>query len=187
MLRLDGRLVAQARRTRLQARIETFVKEIGRKPGLAVVIVGKNPASQVYVRNKVKMTEELGLAGQHIELPADTSETEILKTIERLNQDSTVDGILVQLPLPKGINETKIVDAIHPEKDPDGLTTTNLGLLFAGRRRVAPCTPCGVMAILEHYKIPVAGKRVTVIAHDRRECNGHALPLAHKRSRASHP
>ncbi len=163
MLRLDGKVVAEARRARLKTRIETFVKTHGRKPGLAVVIVGHDPASQVYVKNKVKTTTELGMESTHIELAADASEAEILRTVEKLNNDPKVDGILVQLPLPKNIDSNKIVEAIRPEKDPDGLTTANLGLLIAGRKRVAPCTPFGVMAILEHFKISVAGKRVVVI------------------------
>lgn len=163
MLRLDGRLVAQARKTALQAKIDAFTKSNGRKPGLAVVIVGADPASQVYVRNKVKATTELGMHSTHIELSDTTTQAELLKTVQRLNNDETVDGILVQLPLPKHIDTNAVVEAIDPEKDPDGLTTANLGLLLAGRKRVAPCTPWGVMKILEHYKINPAGKRVTVI------------------------
>ncbi len=163
MLRLDGRIVAQARRTLLQSRIESFTAVNGRKPGLAVVIVGQDPASLVYVRNKVKGTQELGLQSTHIELKVTATSAEILATVAKLNQDPLVDGILVQLPLPQNINETEVVESISPEKDPDGLTTANLGLLFAGRKRVAPCTPWGVMAILDHYKIAVAGKRAVVI------------------------
>lgn len=163
MIRLDGRAVASTRKDLLKERVDRFVKAHGRKPGLAVVIVGDDPASRVYVKNKVKTTTELGMASTHLELPADTTEAEVLKAVAKLNADPTVDGILVQLPLPKHIDTNRVVEAINPEKDPDGLTTANLGLLFAGRKRVAPCTPWGVMAILEHYKIPVAGKRVVVI------------------------
>ncbi len=163
MIRLDGKAVAAARRELLKTRVERFVTQHGRKPGLAVVIVGEDPASHVYVKNKVKTTTELGMASRHIELPHTASEAEVLETVAKLNRDAAVDGILVQLPLPKHIDSNKVVEAIDAEKDPDGLTTANLGLLFAGRKRVAPCTPWGVMAILEHYKIPVAGKRVAVI------------------------
>jgi methylenetetrahydrofolate dehydrogenase (NADP+) / methenyltetrahydrofolate cyclohydrolase len=163
MIRLDGKAVASTRRALLKERVDHFVKTNGRKPGLAVVIVGEDPASRVYVKNKVKTTTELGMESTHIELPADASQADVLKTVQKLNQDPSVDGILVQLPLPKHIDTNTVVESINPEKDPDGLTTANLGLLFAGRKRVAPCTPWGVMAILEHYKIPVAGKRVTVI------------------------
>jgi methylenetetrahydrofolate dehydrogenase (NADP+)/methenyltetrahydrofolate cyclohydrolase len=163
MLRLDGKLVAQARKTALQAKIGAFTKAHNRKPGLAVVIVGSDPASQVYVRNKVKTTTELGMHSTHLELPEMTSQNELLKTVRQLNRDPSIDGILVQLPLPKHIDTNTIVEAIDPEKDPDGLTTANLGLLLAGRKRVAPCTPWGVMKILEHYNINPSGKRVTVI------------------------
>jgi methylenetetrahydrofolate dehydrogenase (NADP+)/methenyltetrahydrofolate cyclohydrolase len=163
MLRLDGRLVAQARKELLQARIQKFTAQTGRKPGLAVVIVGEDPASQVYVRNKVKTTTELGMNSVHIELPATTSQADLLKQVQKLNDDPNTDGILVQLPLPKHIDTNAIVESIKPEKDPDGLTTANLGLLLAGRKRVAPCTPWGVMKILEHYKIDPKGKRVVVI------------------------
>jgi len=163
MLRLDGKVVAEARRAVLKDKIAHFTNTHGRKPGLAVVIVGADPASQVYVKNKVKTTTELGMESSHLELPESTSQADLLKIVAKLNDDPNVDGILVQLPLPKHIDTNTIVEAIHPEKDPDGLTTGNLGLLLAGRKRVAPCTPYGVMKILEHYKISPAGKRVTVV------------------------
>lgn len=163
MLRLDGSLVAQARQKKLQSRIDVFVQERGRQPGLAVLIVGNDPASQVYVRNKVKKTESLGMRSFHFELPETISEVELLEIISNLNQDPDVDGILVQLPLPRGLNAQKVLDAIHPEKDPDGLTVGNLGLLMAGRERIAPCTPSGVMAILDHYGLPVEGRHAVVI------------------------
>jgi methylenetetrahydrofolate dehydrogenase (NADP+)/methenyltetrahydrofolate cyclohydrolase len=161
--RLDGSVVARERQAALRTRIEDFEKRVGRKPGLAVIIVGADPASQVYVRNKVKTSTELGLESFHFEMSADTSEVALKEKINQLNRDPDVDGILVQLPLPKQMIADVVLETILPEKDPDGLTTGNLGLLFAGRRRVAPCTPWGVMAILEHYKIPVAGKHVVVV------------------------
>ena len=163
MIRLDGRAVASARKDLLKERVERFVKAHGRKPGLAVVIVGEDPASLVYVKNKIKTTTELGMHSLHLELPTDSTQADVLESVAKLNADSSIDGILVQLPLPKHIDTNAVVESIHPEKDPDGLTTANLGLLFAGRKRIAPCTPSGVMAILEHYKIAVAGKRVAVI------------------------
>ena len=163
MIILDGKAVASARKTSLLSRISAFKAASGRAPGLAVVIVGSDPASQVYVKNKVKTTLALGLVSEHIELPSDISQSELLKTVARLNSEAAIDGILVQLPLPKGIDSDFILESIRPEKDPDGLTTGNLGLLLAGRARVAPCTPSGVMAILEHYKIPLQGRRVCVV------------------------
>jgi methylenetetrahydrofolate dehydrogenase (NADP+)/methenyltetrahydrofolate cyclohydrolase len=134
MIRLDGSIVAQERKTALTERVAAFTSKTHRKPGLAVIIVGADSASQVYVRNKVKTTTEVGMARFHFELP-----------------------------LPAGINADLVTEAILPEKDPDGLTTGNLGRLFSGRKRVAPCTPFGVMAILEHYKIPLKGRRAVVI------------------------
>lgn len=163
MIRLSGSDVAKARQMNLRERVEQFHARRGRKPGLAVIIVGQDPASQVYVRNKVKTTVALGLESFHLELPETTTEQELVAAIEKLNRDDSVDGILVQLPLPRHIRSDVALDAILPEKDPDGLTVGNLGLLFAGRKRVAPCTPSGVMAILSHYKIDVSGRRAVVV------------------------
>ncbi len=163
MIRLSGTEVAKHRQEALKARIESFAKKTGRKPGLAVVIVGEDPASQVYVRNKVKTTVALGMESFHFEVPASISQAELVRKVAELNRDPRVDGILVQLPLPKGMNAEEVVESISPNKDPDGLTSGNLGLLMAGRKRVAPCTPWGVMAILEHYKIDIAGKHAVVV------------------------
>ncbi|MES2857345.1 MAG: bifunctional methylenetetrahydrofolate dehydrogenase/methenyltetrahydrofolate cyclohydrolase FolD [Bdellovibrionota bacterium] len=163
MLRLDGSIVAQERKVALAKSVEDFTQKQGRKPGLAVVIVGADPASQVYVKNKVKTTSEVGMNSFHFELPATATQAEIIAQVKKLNADPAVDGILVQLPLPTGIDSDIVTEAILPEKDPDGLTTGNLGLLFAGKKRVAPCTPFGVMKILEHYKIPVKGRKAVVI------------------------
>lgn len=163
MLRLSGTDVAKLRQLALKTKIEAFGAKYGRNPGLAVIIVGEDPASQVYVRNKVKTTLALGMESHHFSLPATISENELIAKIQELNQAPKIDGILVQLPLPKGIGSEKVIDSISPEKDPDGLTVGNLGLLFAGRKRVAPCTPWGVMAILEHFKIPIAGRNAVVV------------------------
>jgi methylenetetrahydrofolate dehydrogenase (NADP+)/methenyltetrahydrofolate cyclohydrolase len=175
MLLLDGKQVALALQAPLRDRITKFISTHRRKPGLAVVIVGENPASQVYVRNKVKTTQNLGMESFHFELPQNISELELLKKVRELNADVKVDGILVQLPLPPHLNAEKILAAIDPQKDPDGLTITNLGLLFAGQKRVAPCTPWGVMEILKYYKIPIAGTRACVIGRS----NIVGKPMAH--------
>lgn len=175
MIRLEGPVVAKARQIQLRERIAAFNAKFGRAPGLAVVIVGEDPASQVYVRNKVKTCGQLGIQSFHYELPATITEDELRAKVVELNQDPSVDGILVQLPLPKHINSEVVLNTIKPEKDPDGLTFGNLGMLFAGRKRVAPCTPWGVMAILEHYKIPVAGTRSVVIGRS----NIVGKPMAH--------
>lgn len=163
MLRLSGTDVAKHRQAALRDRIAAFSARHQRKPGLAVVIVGGDPASQVYVRNKVKTTVALGMESFHFEVPESVTEAQLLRQIDGLNSDPAVDGILVQLPLPKHLRADVILEAIRPEKDPDGLTVGNLGLLFAGRKRVAPCTPWGVMAILEHYKTPLAGRHAVVV------------------------
>lgn len=160
---LDGKLVAQTRRSNLAAQIAQFRKNHGRAPGLAVVLVGADPASQIYVRNKVKACAEAGIESVHIEKPAGLTQDDLHAIIDELNARADVDGILVQLPLPKHLNETLATERIAPEKDPDGLTSGNLGLLFAGRTRVAPCTPFGVMKIFEHYGVNVAGKSAVVV------------------------
>jgi methylenetetrahydrofolate dehydrogenase (NADP+)/methenyltetrahydrofolate cyclohydrolase len=163
MMKLSGTEVARVRQAALKERITGYQAKTGRLPGLAVIIVGEDPASQVYVRNKVKTCELVGIRSFHFELPATISEGELKARIEELNGDAAVDGILVQLPLPKHMDPEAVLETIRPEKDPDGLTVGNLGLLFAGRKRVAPCTPWGVMAILEHYKIAVPGLNAVVI------------------------
>jgi methylenetetrahydrofolate dehydrogenase (NADP+)/methenyltetrahydrofolate cyclohydrolase len=160
---LDGKEVASVRRVELAKRVASLKAKTGRAPGLAVVLVGENPASQIYVKNKIKACAEAGIESFHIELSASISQSDLHKEIDKLNQRADVDGILVQLPLPKGLNETLATERILSEKDPDGLTSGNLGLLFAGRTRVAPCTPYGVMKILEHYKLEVTGLNAVVV------------------------
>lgn len=160
---LSGQLVAETRRALLGEKVREFKSKSGRSPGLAVVLVGADPASQIYVRNKIKACEQAGIASTHHEIPATATQNELHAIIDQLNADPAVDGILVQLPLPKSLNETLATERILPSKDPDGLTSGNLGLLFAGRTRVAPCTPLGVMKIFEHYKIDVAGKSAVVV------------------------
>lgn len=160
---LDGKAVAAHRRARLAEEVGEFRAKSGRVPGLAVILVGDNPASHIYVRNKIKACEEAGIASFHIPLAATVTQEELHREIEKLNTRNDVDGILVQLPLPKGLNETAALETIVPHKDPDGLTSGNLGVLLAGRKRVAPCTPFGVMKILEHFKIPLEGKKAVVV------------------------
>ena len=167
MLKLDGQLVAETRRNQLALEIRRFTDEKGRPPGLTVILVGDDPASQVYVANKIKSCRLVGIESHEIKLPATISEAELLKNIERLNNDSSVDGILVQLPLPKGLSEQRALDAISPLKDVDCLSVENQGLLWSGRKRVASCTPWGVMKILDHYKIDVAGLNCVVIGRSR--------------------
>ena len=158
---LDGKLAAQAVRDALQAELSKVGG--GLKPGLAVVLVGDNPASIVYVGMKKKACEALGYYSEEIKLPHETSQEELGKVIERLNQDPKIHGILVQLPLPAHLRTDRVIDAIDPRKDVDGLHPANLGKLLAGEKGLRPCTPLGVMTLLSHFKIPLAGKRAVVI------------------------
>ena len=135
----------------------------GKSVGLATVLVGEDPASEVYVRNKRRTAEKLGIASIHHQLAADTPQSEVDDLIVRLNQDPAVDGILVQLPLPAGLDGERAVNLIDPAKDADGLHPTNLGKLILGQPGLTPCTPTGVMRILDHYGIGVSGKHAIVI------------------------
>ena len=158
MLILDGKLVAEQRRLRLAERVHKFKASRGRPPGLVVVLVGDDPASQVYVANKIKTCEKTGFYSHAEKLPATISGPQLKAVIERLNADPKVDGMILQLPLPKHLNADELIEWISPDKDADCLTATNLGRLWSGRALTTPCTPWGVMAKLEHFKIAVAGK-----------------------------
>ncbi len=160
---LDGKAVAAKERQRSAARAADFVSKFGRAPGLAVVKVGEDPASAVYVRNKRKACEECGIASFAHDLPATTSRAELLALIQKLNRDDTVDGILLQLPLPKGLDSTEIMDTIDPAKDVDGFHPVNTGLLAQKRPGLRPCTPWGVIRLAQEYKIDLVGLRAVVV------------------------
>jgi methylenetetrahydrofolate dehydrogenase (NADP+) / methenyltetrahydrofolate cyclohydrolase len=160
---LDGKAVAAKERQRSAARAADFVSKFGRPPGLAVVKVGEDPASAVYVRNKRKACEECGITSFAHDLPATTTRAELLGLIDRLNRDDAVDGILLQLPLPKGLDSTEIMDTIDPAKDVDGFHPTNTGLLAQKRPGLRPCTPWGVMRLLKEYAIDPTGLRAVVV------------------------
>jgi methylenetetrahydrofolate dehydrogenase (NADP+)/methenyltetrahydrofolate cyclohydrolase len=145
------------------AELKIKVAQASRKPGLSVVLVGDDPASEVYVSHKEKGCEEVGFHHVTHRLPADTPETEVLALIDQLNADPSIDGILVQLPLPGGMNQEKVLGAVDPAKDVDGFHPVNLGLLVAGHPRFVPCTPKGILRLLSHYDIPMAGKNVAVV------------------------
>ena len=162
-LRLDGKVLARDVERRLQTLIEQRQAEVGRPPGLAVLRVGDDPASAVYVANKEKACARIGVASFGDHLPGDTPPAEVLQTIERLNANPEVDGILLQLPLPAGLDEGPLLMAIDPEKDADGLHTLNLGRLLKGEPGPRSCTPAGVMAMLRSNGIDPAGKRAVVI------------------------
>lgn len=175
MLLLDGKIVAAARREKLKPRIEEFKKKHGRSPHLVVVLVGNNPASEVYVRNKVKACELIGMSSTKINMGADISQAELMAKVNDLNLDDSVDGVLVQLPLPKGLNEDEINETLSPLKDADGFTYTSLGHLWGGDKIISPCTPQGVMSILDYYKINVDGLHAVVVGRS----NIVGKPMAH--------
>lgn len=139
------------------------IARLGFAPGLVAVRVGNDPASEIYVRNKAKKARELGLAGTELILPESTSEAELLAEVARLNEDERVDGILVQLPLPKQIDPRRVIDAIHPAKDVDGFHPITVGLLHLGRPSFAPCTPAGVIRLLQSTGEEIAGRHAVVI------------------------
>ena len=161
--RLDGRQLAAQIEQRLQAVVAERLARAGRPPGLAVLRVGDDPASGVYVANKEKACSRIGITNLGAHLPADTPAAQVLATIERLNADPAVDGILLQLPLPAGLDERPLLAAIDPQKDADGLHTLNLGRLLKGEPGPRSCTPAGVMALLAAAGVELAGKRAVVV------------------------
>ncbi|MEK2689933.1 bifunctional 5,10-methylenetetrahydrofolate dehydrogenase/5,10-methenyltetrahydrofolate cyclohydrolase [Bdellovibrio sp. GT3] len=163
MLILDGKEVSKQIRASLVPRIESFKAKNGRAPHLAVVIVGEDPASLIYVRNKKKSCELVGMTSTIHALPSDITQNELIEMIETLNNDEGVDGILVQFPLPKHLSAHEVLQTVSPLKDADGLTYKSLGYFFAGRPLVSPCTPKGVMSILAYYKINVEGMNAVVV------------------------
>lgn len=160
---LDGKAVGSKVREEVKARVGAYLKAHGRAPGLAVVKVGENPASAVYVRNKRKGCEEAGIASFAYDLPATTTREELVALILKLNRDPQVDGILVQLPLPPGLEANEIMDLIDPRKDVDGFHPHNTGLLAQKRPRLRPCTPFGVIRLAQEYRIALRGLRATVV------------------------
>jgi methylenetetrahydrofolate dehydrogenase (NADP+)/methenyltetrahydrofolate cyclohydrolase len=160
---IDGKAIAKKVRDEVAVEAARFLAERGRQPGLEVVLVGEDPASVVYTRNKEKAAIDAGVRGKLHRLPAETTEAELLALVKKLNDDDTVDGILVQLPLPKHIREKAVLDAIDPRKDVDGFHPTNAGLLSVGRPTLVPCTPSGVMRLLAESKTSLEGARAVVI------------------------
>ena len=160
---LDGKKLAEQVRADVAKGVRDFVAAHGRAPGLEVVLVGEDPASQVYTRNKQKAAAETGIRGVLHTLPATTTTAEVLALLERLNGDETVDGILVQLPLPKHIEEQQVLDAVRADKDVDGFHPINAGLLASGRSGLVPCTPRGSMKLIALAGIDLAGKHAVVV------------------------
>ena len=160
---LDGNLVSQATRDELKIKVAQLVVEGKKIPHLAAILVGSNGASETYVASKVKTCEEIGFKSTLIRLEDSISEYKLLKVIEELNNDPDIDGILVQLPLPKHISDEKVIHTIDPEKDVDGFHPVNIGKMVQGLPTFIPATPHGVMLMLEHYKIDTKGKHAVVI------------------------
>lgn len=160
---IDGKALSALVKDEVRAEVQELEARYGRKPCLVVIIVGENPASQVYVRNKVKAAAYTGMESKLIELPADITEAALLEQIAALNDDPLVDGILVQLPLPKHIDEEKVIDAIAREKDVDGFHPGNVAGLWLGKDCIVPCTPAGIMRLIDSVGIELKGKQAVVV------------------------
>ena len=171
---LNGKELAQKLQQEMTQEV-TALKEKGLQPGLAVILVGEAPASQVYVRNKERAANNIGMYSVVYRLPETTSEADLIAKIEELNQDDKIHGILVQLPLPKHINEDLVLDTIAPEKDVDGFHPMNLGNLFAGKPTMIPCTPAGIMELIKLSGLDLAGKNAVIIGRS----NIVGKPMAH--------
>ncbi|MGT3245053.1 bifunctional methylenetetrahydrofolate dehydrogenase/methenyltetrahydrofolate cyclohydrolase FolD [Yersinia enterocolitica] len=160
---IDGKTIAQQVRNEVTALVQKRLAAGKRAPGLAVVLVGENPASQIYVASKRKACEEVGFVSRSYDLPMTTTEAELLALIDSLNNDSEIDGILVQLPLPAGIDNVKVLEHIHPDKDVDGFHPYNVGRLCQRAPKLRPCTPRGIVTLLERYDIPTYGLNAVVV------------------------
>ncbi len=176
---IDGKEIAVKVRQQWKERVDKL-KESGILPGLAVIIVGDNPASRVYVRNKIKACHEVGMHSELHDLPEDISETMLLEAIERLNQDKTIHGILVQLPLPEHIDVNRVLETIAVEKDVDGFHLYNLGGLVAGNTVFPPCTPYGVQCLLEYCEISIEGENAVIVGRSNIVGKPMALMLLQK-------
>lgn len=159
---MSGKAVSEIKRADIKARLGKLKEEGSRVPCLAVVQVGEDPASSIYVNRKEKACTEVGIRSQRFNLPSDVSQEALMALIERLNNDEEVDGILCQLPLPEGIDANQVLDAVTPDKDVDGFHPLNVGLLNMGRECLLPCTAAGIVEILRHYNIPLVGANVLV-------------------------
>jgi methylenetetrahydrofolate dehydrogenase (NADP+)/methenyltetrahydrofolate cyclohydrolase len=176
---LEGTRVRDEILSELRPRVERMKKERGRPPGLAVVLVGEDPASQIYVRNKVKACHDTGIYSEEIKPPSTMTTAELLKVVDGLNQRDDIDGILVQMPLPKQIDSRAVLEAISPTKDSDGFHPYNVGSLVANMPGPRACTPFGVMEILRRYKIPVDGRHAVVVGRSDIVGKPQALLLLH--------
>ena len=180
---IDGKALSEKTFEEIKETHDELQKKSGRKAGLAVIIVGENPASKIYVRNKIRACEKVGFNSETIRLDESISEENLLLEIEKLNNDDNIDGILVQLPLPKHINELEVINAISAEKDVDGFHTTNIGKMMIGDETgFLPCTPAGVIQMFEEYNIDLEGKDVLVIGQSNIVGKPMTLLLIKKRA-----
>jgi len=179
---IDGKALAETIKKEIGEGVKQLVAAGHPAPTLAAILVGEDPASQIYVRNKIKTCEELGIKSESHYLPATTREDDLLELIHGLNKKPEVDGILLQLPLPKQINKQKVLDAISPAKDVDGLHPTNVGLLVQGRAELIACTPLGVIQALKRYNVKLEGTRTTIVGRSDLVGKPLALLLMHEHS-----
>ena len=181
MIKIDGKAFSQTVLEKIREEHSQLKEKYGKPAGLAVVIVGNNPASQVYVKNKIRACEDVGFYSENIELDENISEKELLQEINKLNKNDRINGILVQLPLPAHINELKIIDSISPEKDVDGFHVSNIGKMVIGDETgFLSCTPYGIMQLLEEYKIEISGKDAVIIGRSNIVGKPMALMLIQK-------
>lgn len=176
---IDGKALAQEIQAEVAQQVHRMAEE-GIRPGLAVVLVGDNPASQMYVRSKVKTCETLGMRSEKVELPAESTSGDILSVVERYNRSADIHGILVQLPLPRQVDARAVLDSILPEKDVDGIHPVNLGRLVAGTATLKPCTPAGIIEILKRTGTQLRGRRAVVIGRSDIVGKPVALMLMHE-------
>ena len=160
---LDGKELSKKIKTQLKLEVETLKNKTGKTPKLAVVLVGDDPASAIYVKNKKNACKFVGITSEVKVLDKSTTQTELESVLSTLNSDKTVNGILLQLPLPNGLNERQALNCIDPQKDVDGLTTVNMGKLLTNEQGLTPCTPTGIMELLNEYNINLDGKHVVII------------------------
>ena len=176
---IDGKAISAQIRAELKEETEAFAKETGIRPGLAVIIVGNDPASQVYVRNKRRACEEVGYYSEAYELPENTTQEELNALVDKLNADEKIHGILCQLPLPKHLDENEVILRIDPKKDVDAFHPYNVGKIMIGDYAFLPCTPAGVMALIERSGIEVAGKECVVVGRSNIVGKPQAMLLLH--------
>ncbi|MBQ1517584.1 MAG: bifunctional methylenetetrahydrofolate dehydrogenase/methenyltetrahydrofolate cyclohydrolase FolD [Clostridia bacterium] len=177
---IDGKELAGIKREEIAKETKELADKTGTTPGLAVVIVGDDPASQTYVRNKAKACEEVGFYSEVVSLPANTSQRDLLKVIAELNDRIDIDGILVQLPLPKHINEKAVIGKISPKKDVDGFTPSNAGKVLIGSPKFAPCTPAGIMELVKSTGINIEGKHCVVVGRSNIVGKPVAMMMLHE-------